>query len=64
MEDEAELEAMLLEVQRLFPPFLGGRRVARQVIIRNKTPQIICRPGMNSVNTSSMERQEKVCELL
>ncbi|XP_078312100.1 putative cytochrome P450 120 [Crassostrea virginica] len=30
VEDEAELEAMLLEVQRLFPPFLGGRRVARQ----------------------------------
>lgn len=29
-EDEEQLEAMLLEVQRMFPPFLGGRRVARE----------------------------------
>lgn len=31
-EDEEQLEAMLLEVQRMFPPFLGGRRVAREVV--------------------------------
>ncbi|XP_048744435.1 putative cytochrome P450 120 [Ostrea edulis] len=30
LEDEKELEAVLLEVQRMFPPFLGGRRVANQ----------------------------------
>ncbi|XP_062568237.1 putative cytochrome P450 120 isoform X1 [Saccostrea cucullata] len=29
-EDVETLEAMLLEVQRLFPPFIGGRRVAKQ----------------------------------
>lgn len=30
-EDDKYLENVLLEVKRLWPPFLGGRRVARKV---------------------------------
>ena len=31
--DESMLEAVLLEVLRLYPPFIGGRRVISQVIV-------------------------------
>ena len=32
-ENESQLENVLLEVQRLWPPFAGGRRVAIKVIL-------------------------------
>ncbi len=31
MEDDSKLEHIILEVERLWPPFFGGRRVCTQV---------------------------------
>ena len=41
--DLEQLSHVLLEVQRLWPPFLGGYRICREVSIHGQAPSLLAR---------------------
>lgn len=43
-EDPEQLSHVLLEVQRLWPPFLGGYRICREVSLHKQEPYLLFQP--------------------